>query len=105
MSDTFPNYLPKDVLFKVLPASFEPWGSMELFRASPPTPDSVKRINAELGITLSQLFIEVAAACSSYGGWFNSIGDDYESRWHLFEVNKIFRDEGLPDRCSTHPRA
>src|SRR2546423_12051059 len=68
--------LPKAVLLDLLPVAFEPWGSSGSFPSSPPTDHSVRRINAELCINLPPLFIEVARACPSYGGWFNSIGDD-----------------------------
>ena len=74
-----PQHLPKDVLLDLLPAAFEPWGSSGWYPSRPPTAESVERIESALRITLPPLFVEVAAACSSYGGWFNSIGDDYES--------------------------
>jgi hypothetical protein len=98
VTDTSAKHLPKDVLFDLLPASFEPWGSHPMYLAAPPTSESVNRINADLGITLPTLFIEVAAACSSYGGWFNSVGDDYESHMHMVNLNRSWREEGLPDR-------
>ena len=44
------------------------------------------------------LFIEVAAACPSYGGWFGSIGDDFDSHNHLLGINRAFREEGLIPR-------
>jgi hypothetical protein len=91
------QHLPKAALFELLSASFEPWGS-SAYPSRPPTNESVRRINAELGITLPPLFIEMAAACSSYGGWFNSIGDDFDSHLHILKMNSMFREEGLPPR-------
>jgi hypothetical protein len=90
--------LPKDVLIDLLPAAFEPWGSSGLYPSRPPTAESVERIESTLHIKLPQLFIDVAAACSSYGGWFNSIGDDYESHAHILRLNAGFRESGLPPR-------
>jgi hypothetical protein len=90
--------LPKDVLIDLLPAAFEPWGSCGLYRSRPPTAESVERIESALRISLPSLFIDVAAACSSYGGWFNSIGDDYESHAHIISLNEGFRAVGLSPR-------
>jgi hypothetical protein len=90
--------LPTDVLLGLLPATFEPWGSSPMYKARPPTRDSVQRIEAQLGITIPPLFIDVAAACSSYGGWFNSIGDDFASHMHVTTLNRSFWDLGLARR-------
>ncbi|MHB1562101.1 MAG: SMI1/KNR4 family protein [Isosphaeraceae bacterium] len=92
------EHLPKAVLLDLLPAAFEPWGSSGWYPSRPPTPESIARIEAALRLTLPSLFIEIAAACSSYGGWFNSIGDDYESHAHILSLNAGFRAEGLPPR-------
>jgi hypothetical protein len=98
MNTSSGNHLPKDILFKLLPASFEPWGSAGMYQALPPTQESINRINAELGITIPPLFVEVAASCSSYGGWFNSIGDDFTSHMHITALNRSFREYGLSPR-------
>ena len=90
--------LPKDVLLDLLPAAFEPWGSYFFYPSRPPTAESVERIESALRITLPSLFIDVAAACSSYGGWFNSIGDDYESHAHIINLNEGFHAAGLSPR-------
>lgn len=90
--------LPKAVLLDLLPATFEPWGSGGLFPSRPPTSESIDRIESALRIKLPRLFVEVAAACSSYGGWFNSIGDDYENHSHILRTNVAFREEGLAAR-------
>lgn len=47
---------------------------------------------------LPSLFVEVARACPAYGGWFGSIGDDFDSHNHLLAINRSFRDQGLSPR-------
>lgn len=98
MSSSYPELLPKDVLLDLLPAAFEPWGSWSMFPSRPPTTESVKRIESAFRITIPPLFIEVATACPAYGGWFNSIGDDYESHAHILTLNAALHAEGLPSR-------
>jgi hypothetical protein len=90
--------LPWKVLLDLLPAAFEPWGPYIKFPSRPPTAESVKRIESALGITIPPLFIEVATACPAYGGWFNSIGDDYEHHTHILILNASLHAEGLPSR-------
>ena len=51
-----------------------------------------------LTIELPPLFIEVAAVLSAYGGWFNSIGDDYENNYHILDMNASLYSGGLPSR-------
>lgn len=87
--------LPKEIMLGLLPAAFEPWGSLE---SRPPTDESIRRIESTLRIKLPALFVEVANACSSYGGWFNSIGDDYENHQHILSLNAAFHAEGLATR-------
>lgn len=102
MSDPSPDRvtspLPRDALFALLPASFEPWGRSTWFASRPPTPASVRRIEAETGLTLPPLFVEIAAACPSYGGWFGSIGEDFESQNHLLVINRQWHEAALPPR-------
>lgn len=95
MSIPPPHLLPKQVLFDLLPAAFEPWGSSTWYPSRPPTDSSVQHIEAELGIRLPPLFVEVARTCPSYGGWFGSIGDDFASHNHIVQINRSFRAEGL----------
>ncbi len=92
------SHLPKSVLLELLPAAFEPWGSSGWYAAKPPTEQSVRRIRDEFGITLPPLLVEVATACPSYGGWFNSIGEDYDSHAHILNLNRALRAEGLPEQ-------
>ena len=44
------------------------------------------------------MFVEIARASPRYGGWFGSIGEDFESPNHLLSINRCFREEGLPAR-------
>ncbi len=87
--------LPRDVLFDLLPASFEPWGASSWYPSRPPTDASVRRIEVELVVKVPKLFVEVASACPSYGGWFGSIGEDFDSHNHILSINRAFREEGL----------
>jgi hypothetical protein len=90
--------LPKSVLFELLPAWFEPWGSSGWYRSQPPTPESIRRIETALDIQLPPLLIEIAGACASYGGWFGSVGDDVSSGNHILSINNNFKEQGLPPR-------
>jgi hypothetical protein len=98
MTIPHPERLPKAVLLDLLPATFEPWGSSGLFPSRPPTSESVGQIECSLRIEIPRLFIEVALSCPSYGGWFNSIGDDYKSHAHILSINAAFREAGLAAR-------
>ncbi len=98
MSIHHPKNLPRDVLIDLLPATFEPWGSLDMYPSRPPTAESIERIESVLRIALPTLFIEVAAACPSYGGWFNSIGDDYANYYHILGMNAALHAGGLPPR-------
>ena len=57
------------------------------------TAKSVARIEAELKIALPQDFIELSQKCAPYGGWFSSIGEDFESPNHILRANESFREE------------
>jgi hypothetical protein len=98
VSISHPEHLPKDVLLDLLPAAFEPWGSSGWYPSRPPTADSVERIESNLRIAIPRLFIDVAAACPSYGGWFNSIGDDYQSHAHILNLNAALHRGRTEDR-------
>ncbi|HYE17619.1 MAG TPA: hypothetical protein VEA69_04200 [Tepidisphaeraceae bacterium] len=98
MSIPADHLLPKTVLLSLLPASFEPWGASDWYPSRPPTPDSVARVESELAIRVPGSLVEVARACPSYGGWFGSVGDDFESHNHILSINRAFRAEGLSSR-------
>ena len=93
-----PQHLPKAVLLDLLPATFEPWGSSGWYPSRPPTSESVARIEFTLRIKLPRPFIEVAASCPSYGGWFGSIGNDFANGNHILSINAALRDAGLAPR-------
>src|SRR3954471_11917246 len=90
--------LPKDVLLELLPASFAPWGASAWYPSRPPTGPTIARVESELGVRLPALLLDVARACPAYGGWFGSIGDDFDSHNHILAINRAFRAEGLPPR-------
>jgi hypothetical protein len=98
MNSRPPSLLPRDVLFDLLPASFEPWGASSWYPSSPPTEFSIKQIEEELKIRLPPLFIEVAQSCPLYGGWFGSIGEDFRSHNHMLRINHGLREDGLSPR-------
>ena len=62
--------------------------------ATPPTAESIERINRALNISLPGSLVRFAEDCPSYGTWFASIGADYDSYLHILELNKAFRAEG-----------
>lgn len=69
------------------------------YKASPPTEDSIRRINQVLEVTLPPALIRFAEECPTYGTWFASIGADYESYMHILKLNEAFRepdDESKP---------
>ncbi len=85
-----------EVLIELTAISCEPWGSSSWYRASPPTPTSLRRVFEELHVPILTLFADIATRCPAYGGWFASIGEDYESHIHILGLNRTFRKMGLP---------
>jgi hypothetical protein len=63
------------------------------FSALPPTVESVRRINHELGVRLPESFLDFARRCDCYGVWFASIGEDFESPTHILNLNRIFHTD------------
>jgi SMI1 / KNR4 family (SUKH-1) len=61
--------------------------------ALPPTDESITFINRELGIKLPQSFVDFARQCDCYGWYFNSIGEDYDSYWHILTRNRVFHTD------------
>jgi hypothetical protein len=69
------------------------------YRASPPTADSIRRIDQVLKVTLPPAFARFAEECPIYGTWFASMGADYVSWMHILKLNEGFREpdhEGKP---------
>jgi len=90
--------LPEDVLIQLLGYGFEPWSSSGWYPAVPPTPNSIERIYQETGVKIPNLMIRMATECTSYGGWFGSIGEDSHNGNHLLVYNAYWHQEGLPKR-------
>lgn len=61
----------------------------------PPTARSVERINSALGIELPGSILQFAKMSAKFGAWFASLGEDYESPFHIITVNGVFH---APDR-------
>jgi hypothetical protein len=64
-------------------------------KVSPPTARSIARINAELGIELPPSLIGFAQRSEKFGAWFCSLGEDYDSYFHILGMNRDFH---APDR-------
>lgn len=62
--------------------------------AEPPTEESVKYIESELGISLPRSLVSFARASKNYGNWLASIGPDYDSYNHIIAINKELANEG-----------
>jgi hypothetical protein len=89
--------LPTPLLVEMLGHICAPYGG-GIGHAAPPTVASVRRIEEELQVSLPPLFVEVATACPTYGGWFAGIGEDYHSPAHIVALNRLFHGQGLPAR-------
>jgi hypothetical protein len=61
------------------------------FETSPPTPASIARINAELGIELPASLVDFARRSQKFGAWFCSLGEDYDNFLHILEMNRLFK--------------
>lgn len=94
MDARVPRMLPKQILFEVLDALTLP----EPRGVAPPTPRSVQVIEAELGIRVPDLFVEIAARWASFVDYFANLDENYEDHAHILQRNRRFRDLGLPAR-------
>ena len=88
--------IPLPILIELAELCFAPWGYSSWYPSAPATPQSVVRIEAELKIVLPQSFIALSQKCAPYGGWFSSIGEDFQSPNHILLANESFHkdDEG-----------
>jgi hypothetical protein len=82
--------IPFDILTELVGIATETWGLHSWYRVAPPTAQSIQRIQRELGITIPDDYLRIAAACSSYGGWLAGIGDDYDHGCHILRLNSAF---------------
>jgi hypothetical protein len=86
--------IPFDILTELVGIATEPWGLHSWYHVAPPTPQSIERIQQELGITLPEDYVRIAAGCASYGGWLAGIGDDYDHGCHILRLNAEFHAHG-----------
>ena len=87
---------PTEVLCELVDLALEPWKDSEFFRVAPPTPQSIRRAEAELAIMLPPLYIDLASGCKAFGAKFSGIGEDYDAQFHILGVRNHFREMGLP---------
>lgn len=85
--------IPLEALTELVTIATEPWGFHAWYHVAPPTPQCIRRIQRELGVTIPEDYIHIAAKCPSYGGWLAGIGDDYEHRCHILNLNRAFRTQ------------
>ncbi len=52
------------------------------------TPESIRRVEDELKITLPSNLIALSQLSPNYTVWFASIGENYESAEHIIAINK-----------------
>jgi hypothetical protein len=65
----------------------EPWKGMKV---APPTPASIRRIEAELGIEIPESLREFALRSRNFGAWFAGLGEDYDNSFHILGLNQVF---------------
>ena len=90
------------VEWKKLIGAFDLLMSSPLQEAASPTAESVERINLQFGISLPDSLLRFARECRQYGAWFASLGSDFDSPWHILNVNERSRNpedgaEALPE--------
>lgn len=73
-------------LFEIATAAYSraPWCC-----ALAPTPQSLDRIQRELGIRIPDDLVRLATACPSYGSWLASVGEDFHGS-HIIKLNAVF---------------
>ena len=84
--------IPMEILVELCGYAFEPWGSSSWYSAAPATEASIAHISQELGISIPHDFVSLSQGCPVYGGWFASIGEDYDGPVHILALNKLFRE-------------
>ena len=93
--------IPIETLVELCGYAFEPWGNSSWYSSAPATEASIARISHELGVSIPPEFILLSQNCRVYGGWFASIGEDYDGPVHILRLNQIFHEtdeeyEALP---------
>ena len=94
--------IPFDILTELFAAATEPWGYHPWYHVAPPTPQSVERIQRELGMIIPADYLSIAAACPSYGGWLAGIGDDYDHGCNIIRLNAAFHSADNPPALPPH---
>ena len=61
------------------------------FQHPRPTQFSIRRINEHFRITLPESLLEFVRSWRSSGNWFASLGDDYDSPFHIIRMNSYWR--------------
>ena len=61
------------------------------YPAKRPSEWSVRKINAHFGIELPHELVLFAKLSKSFGSWFASLGDDYDSPSHIIRINSYWR--------------
>lgn len=67
--------------------------SKGLYPSEPPTSDSLKRIEQQLGLIVPPVYVDLARIAPNYGVWFGSIGPDFDSHNHILQLNAAFHQE------------
>lgn len=82
--------IPVDILMELCGYAFKPWGSSSWYSSAPATEASINHISHELGIIIPHEFVLLSQQCPVYGGWFASIGEDYNGPVHILGLNELF---------------
>ena len=61
------------------------------FAVEPPTDSSIRKINTHFAIELPHELILFAKLSKSFGSWFASLGEDYDSPKHIIRINSYWR--------------
>jgi UDP:flavonoid glycosyltransferase YjiC (YdhE family) len=77
-----------DTLISIFTLATEPWSTFH--SGEPPTSNSIRKIQQELGIHIPEDYERIAASCPSYGVWLAGLGEDYEHPFHILKLNQIF---------------
>jgi hypothetical protein len=64
-----------------------------IHKAAAPTAESIKHIEASLGVKLPVTLVNFAKSTTNYGNWLASIGPDFDSPTHILVINQELRDE------------
>src|SRR5688572_30730247 len=83
-------------LFEIATAPYSrgPWAC-----APAPTTGSIEQIQRDLGISIPDDFVRLAAACPSYGSWLASIGDDFGNTSHITKLNVLVHQPVPPEEA------